>query len=318
MGKIVIFYKYVDIQNPNLMADWQRALCQKLNLKGRILIGQEGINATVGGSEESVNSYLQVMREHPLFQDVDYKESAGSADHFPRLQVTVKKEIVKLGLDTQKINAKNGGKHVTPAQAHELMTEQPEDLVILDVRNNYESRIGTFQNAITPDIDTFKDFPAYIDQNLEQFKDKQVLMACTAGIRCERASAYLKVKDIAKDVYQIAGGIHRYIEQFPDGYFRGKNYVFDGRISVKANDDVLADCFVCHKAYDDYTNCINTQCNKQIIVCPDCTINYHNTCSAICLELVQTNQVKIRKIPAKVDMPQASCSFTGDNSSGKK
>jgi predicted sulfurtransferase len=309
MGKILLFYKYVDINNPNLMADWQRELCQQLHLKGRIFIAQEGINATVGGSEANIGTYLKAMSEHPLFHDIDYKESPGSEDYFPRLQVTVKKEIVRLGLDSELINAKNGGKHLTPEQAHQLIAQKPENLVILDGRNNYESRIGTFQDAITPDIDTFKEFPEYIDNNLEQFKDKQVLMFCTGGIRCERASAYLKSKQVTQEVYQISGGIHRYIEQFPDGYFRGKNYVFDGRIAVKVNDDILANCFVCNKTYDEYTNCINAECNKQIIVCDSCVVDYHNTCSAICLELVKAGKVKIRKIAAKVTLPldHASC-----------
>ena len=128
------------------------------------------------------------------------------------------------------VTAKNGGKHLTPEETHNLIAQKPNDLVILDARNDYEWRIGAFEGAIKPDIEHFRQFPKFVDDNLEQFKDKQVLMYCTGGIRCERASTYLKEKGVAKNVYQILGGIHRYAEQYPDGFFRGKNYVFDDRI----------------------------------------------------------------------------------------
>lgn len=299
MAKILLYYKYVDIDNPLQIVKWQRALCESLNLKGRILIAHEGINGTLGGSIESLEQYKKVMDNHILFSDIDFKESIGNADDFPRLQVTLKKEIVGLKLDTKKIHAKNGGKHLTPSQAHALIAEKPDDLVLLDARNNYESRIGTFVDAITPDINNFRDFPQYIDQNLDLFANKKVLMFCTGGIRCERASAYLKSKNVAGEILQIKGGIHRYVEEFPDGYFKGKNYVFDGRLAMKVSDDILAQCEHCKTQFDEYTNCVNAECNKQIIVCPACISSYHNTCSSRCLKLVQNFAVNIRTTPRK-------------------
>ena len=160
--------------------------------------------------------------------------------------------------------------------------------------------MGHFKNALTPDINHFRELPEYIDKNLEQFKDKKVLMYCTGGVRCERATAYLKKKNVASQVYHIKGGIHRYVEAFPDGYFRGKNYVFDGRVTDPVTDDVLAYCEHCRIAYDEYSNCINAECNKQIIVCPPCTAVYHNTCSPTCLNLVTSSKVNIRTIPHKI------------------
>jgi len=300
MGKILIFYKYIPIENPEAIVEEQRALCQRLDLKGRILIAHEGINATLGGSEEAVEQYKRALRTNAFFSDADIKESTGEADHFPKLKVIFKKEIVCLRLNSQEANPKDAGPTLTPEQAHCLMQENPEDLVILDARNKYESRIGAFKNAITPDINNFRDFPAYIDQNLDLFKDKEVLMYCTAGVRCERASAYLKKKNIAKEVYHIQGGIHRYIEAYPEGFFRGKNYVFDGRVTHAVTDDILASCEHCKVPYDDYSNCINAECNKQIIVCPPCIEIYHNTCSQQCLDLVDTSQVNIRTLPHKI------------------
>lgn len=235
MGKIIIFYKYVDIEDPQALVNGQRTLCEQLGLKGRVLIAPEGINATLGGTQEAVERYKEYMLKQPLFSDVDFKESAGEADHFPRLKVIVKKEIVCLRLDPQEVSAKDAGRHLTPEEVHALLEVAPDDLVILDTRNNYESRVGVFANALTPDINYFRELPDYIDKNLDKFKDKQVLMYCTAGVRCERATAYLKKKNVAKEVYHIKGGIARYVEAFPDGFFKGKNYVFDGADHSKSN-----------------------------------------------------------------------------------
>ncbi len=300
MGKIIIFYKYVDINNPHAVVEEQRALCEHLGLKGRVLIAHEGINGTLGGPDEALERYKEYLYSHPLFSGIDFKESIGEADHFPRLQVTAKKEIVCLRRDPQEVSAKDAGRHLSPEEVHALIKSAPQDLVILDTRNNYESRVGAFDNAITPDINYFRELPEYIDKNLDQFKDKQVLMYCTAGVRCERATAYLKKKNVAKEVYHIKGGIHRYIEAFPTGFFKGKNYVFDGRITQKVTDDILASCEHCQKKYDEYSNCINAECNKQIVVCPPCMDIYHNTCSTRCLELVRAHAVNIRTIPHKI------------------
>lgn len=305
MGKILLYYKYVDIQYPEQVRKWQHRLCESLGLKGRIVIAHEGVNGTVGGSEESTVAYVQAMREHPLFSDVDFKESPGGAESFPRLRIVIRPEIVHLGLDTQKITSKDGGQHLTPEQTHQLLQNKPENLVLLDGRNWYESNIGTFTGAITPNTKTFREFPAYVDEHLDQFKDKQVLMFCTGGIRCERASAYLKSKGVTKEIYQIQGGIHRYIEQYPDGFFRGKNYVFDARITVKANDDILTNCTYCPTPCDDYTNCINASCNKQFTICAACMAHHGSICSDTCRSLVATASVPLRTTTAKIS-PQGS------------
>lgn len=301
MGKILLFYKYVDIENPQAIVNWQRELCTALGLKGRILIATEGINATVGGSEEATEEYKKQLLAHPLFYDVDVKESPGGAECFPKLKVLIKNEIVKLGLDTKEVTAKDAGKYLEPKQAHEFIKNRTKDVVLLDTRNDYESKVGTFTDSIIPNTRTFREFPQYVNENLEEFKDKEVLMFCTGGIRCERASAYLKSKNIAKEVYHIKGGIHRYAEEFPDGFFRGKNYVFDARITTRVTNDILANCEHCKIPYDEYTNCINASCNRQIIVCPSCIDIYHNTCSTDCQTLVEEKKVNIRAVPYKID-----------------
>ena len=245
MNKIILFYKYIAIEYPKQIMKWQKEICQNLGLMGRILISHEGINGTLGGSTDNLEQYKNLMSAHELFGEIDFKESSGAPECFPRLSVKVRNEAVSLGIPYDHLTPRNGGRHLTPQETHQLLTEKPEDLIILDARNNYEWAVGRFENAITPPIENFRDLPHYLDKNLDTFKNKQVLMYCTGGIRCERATAYLNEKNVAKKVYQIKGGIHRYVEQYPDGFFRGKNYVFDGRIAVKINDDILGSCALC-------------------------------------------------------------------------
>jgi predicted sulfurtransferase len=296
MGKMLLYYKYVDIENPGLIVKQHKKLCAELGLTGRVLIGTEGINGNVGGSDESIEAYKQYMNEHPLFGGIDFKEDAGGTEFFPRMRIAERKEIVSLGIDPQELTVADTGKHLSPEETHQLLTEKPEDLVILDTRNDYETRIGTFKDAIIPPIKNFRDLPQYIDENIETFKDKKVLMFCTGGVRCERASAYLNKKGVAKEVAQINGGIVRYTEAFPDGFFRGKNYVFDARVAVKVTDDILSTCDFCAQPCNDYQNCINALCNKHFIACVACENKYDNCCSGRCQELVNTNQVKRRTV----------------------
>lgn len=294
MNKIILFYKYIEIAYPKQVMKWQQQICQELQLKGRVLISHEGINGTLGGLAEHLNHYKNLMSEHPLFDAIDFKESDGGAECFPRLSVKVRNEAVSLGIPYDALTPRNAGKHLSPQETHDLIAKQPQDLVILDARNNYEWEIGRFENAITPNIENFRDLPQYLDDNLEKFKDKQVLMYCTGGIRCERASAYLNEKNIAKKVYQVEGGIHRYVEQYPDGFFRGKNYVFDGRIAVKINDDILGSCSICSQPCDDYYNCLNALCNKHFISCAPCIETLHKTCSTECQKLIAEHKVHER------------------------
>lgn len=299
MGNIILFYKYIPIEKPNEIINWQRKVCTELNLKGRILIATEGINGTLGGIQEAVDRYVAIMRAHTLFSDVDFKESIGVEDHFPRLRIVLKKEIVNLGINPEDLQATQGGTHLDPAQAHNLIKDKPDDLVILDCRNDFESKIGSFEDAVKAPIKHFRDFPAYVDQHLDLFKDKQVLMYCTGGVRCERGSAYLKTKGVAKEVYQIKGGIHRYVEEFPDGFFRGKNYVFDGRITMQVTDDILTTCSLCPTPCDEYTNCLYATCNKHFICCATCLSTYQNTCSPACYELIYQHHAPKRPMRQK-------------------
>ena len=297
MGKIVLFYKYLTLERPGQIRKWQDELARSLNLTGRIIISTEGINATLGGEADEIDTYVRTLQTDPKwadFADIDFKYSEGDARCFPRLYCQEKREICHLGVDPEELTAADGGTHLTPKEVHELLTENPDDLVILDTRNDYEYAIGKFENAILPPIKNFRDFPAYIEENLDLFKDKRVLMYCTGGVRCERATAVLAVKKVAKEVYQILGGIHRYVEEYPNGFFRGSNYVFDKRVAVKINDDVLGSCRLCAQPCEQYTNCMNAECNMHYIGCNACLDTYENTCSTDCQQLVNDGKVYIR------------------------
>ena len=300
MNTIILFYKYIHIPGPNKILEWQKKLCTELGLKGRVILAHEGINATLGGLHENIIAYKTAMDNHELFNGIDFKETHNTQDHFPRLRIVVKKEILNLGIDPAYATADQAGIHLKPSQAHALMAEKPNDLVIIDCRNPYEAAIGTIPGAIIPDVQHFRDFPAYIDNHLDEIRDKQVLMYCTGGIRCERASAYVKLKGVAKEVFHIKGGIHRYVEEFPNGFFRGKNYVFDGRVSVKVTDDILGSCSICKIPCDDYSNCLRAACNKHFIGCPNCIKTYGNTCSAFCYDLITNHYAQKRPSPIKI------------------
>lgn len=299
MNTIILFYKYIPISSPNAILKWQKKICKQLALKGRIIIASEGINGTLGGADEQIEEYKKIMQAHELFADIDFKENKNTQDHFPRLRIVVKNEIVYLGLDHASADPKNAGTYLEPAQAHELIAQKPEDLIIIDCRNRVESAIGIMEGAIRPEVTYFREFPAYIDKHAQEFKDKQILMYCTGGVRCERASAYIKSKEIAKEVFHIKGGIHNYIEQFPNGFFKGKNYVFDGRMAVPVTNDILGSCYICTKPCDDYTNCLRALCNRHFISCAECLAAYGNTCSQSCHDLIIADHTAKRPQPVK-------------------
>jgi predicted sulfurtransferase len=295
VDSLILFYKYIPLDDPNAMMQWQRKLCTQLHLTGRIILAYEGINATLAGAPDHIETYKQQMAQHPLFDAIDFKEAYTPQGCFPRLQIKVKPEIVNLGIDPTRLSAHDGGIHLSPKEAHSLMQQEKKSLVILDARNNFESRIGKFNGAITPDINHFRELPAFIDQNKDLFEDKEVIMYCTGGIRCERASAYVKQTTKARAVYQITGGICHYVAEFPHGFFKGKNYVFDGRVSTTISNDVLTQCDLCSFSCDEYTHCLRASCNKQYIACIPCLSRLKNTCSVRCHEAVYTDNEPQRR-----------------------
>ena len=285
--KVILFYKFTPVSDPETTMFWQRSLCQKLGLKGRILISKHGINATLGGEVRALKDYVKEMNIHPSFKGIQYKWSAGSANDFPRLRVKVKDEIVAFRVaDETKVDEKGvvgGGKHLKPAALHKLMKEKGEEVIFYDGRNAYEAKIGKFRDAIVPDVDTSKDFIKDIEQGeIAKHKDKPIVTYCTGGIRCEILSSLMKNRGY-EEVYQMDGGIVKYGERYKNnGYWKGKLYIFDERMVTAFSDDAadLGDCVHCSNKTSNFENCMNKQCNQLILVCADCISD--TACSKEC------------------------------------
>lgn len=286
MEKIILYYKFVKITDTESVKWWQRELCERLGLKGRILISTEGINGTLGGDFKALKLYKRAMNEHSLFKNIAYKWSDGGSEDFPRLGVKVRSETVTLGLP--EVTPENSGEKLKPDEFHEMISSDP-DVVLFDARNNYESAIGKFKGAITPDVNNFRDLPEKIKE-YSDLKDKKVVTYCTGGIRCETLSALLKQEGF-KRVYQLEGGIVKYGEKYGDkGHWEGKCFVFDKRMSIAFSDEPsdIGACVHCDTKTSNYLNCANKICNKLVLVCPNCAINpSEQCCSEACNRKVQ-------------------------------
>ncbi|NXJ08227.1 TSTD2 protein, partial [Odontophorus gujanensis] len=295
VGEVLLYYCYCEVKDPEKLCAWQKALCQHLHLTGKVRVASEGINGTVGGSKVATNLYIEVMLAQPLFKDIlcrdDFKSSAGGAHCFPDLRVGVFKEIVPLGIDPKEVSYKETGIHLTPQEFHREVehhlsqsSQGQSDTILLDCRNFYESKIGHFRGCLAPDIRKFSYFPSYVDENLKLFKNKRVLMYCTGGIRCERGSAYLRSKAVCKEVYQLKGGIHKYLEEFPDGFYRGKLFVFDDRYAISSNEDVISACRYCGMLWDQYKLCSSQHCRQLVLTCLSCRKKGLTACCPVCQE----------------------------------
>lgn len=276
---VILFYKYVTITDPEEFAADQRALCARLRLKGRILIATEGINGTLAGSVEAVNLYVSALHADPHFSDVEVKVSPGDADTFPKLVVKVRPEIVTLAAGPLKPDQSN---QLSPAEWKRTIETDP-DVVLLDVRNRFESAAGKFEGAVVCEIEHFRELPAYIDE-LEPLKEKKVLMYCTGGIRCEKASALLRSRGF-ENVFQLHGGIVTYQEQFGNEHWKGECFVFDQRMTVRVDEGLvqIGRCAHTDRPTSRFVNCLHDPCHKLFILseeaerenpdhrlCPEC------------------------------------------------
>jgi UPF0176 protein len=230
---VILFYKYVLIESPDAFAAEQRALCSSLGLKGRILLASEGINGTLAGPAEGVNRYVALLKADARFRDIEIKTSAGDAGTFPKLVVKVRAEIVTLNAGAIRPDNDN---QLSPAEWKRLLEEHP-DAVPLDIRNRFESDAGKFESAVVCDIEHFRELPQYIDR-LQGLKDKTVLMYCTGGIRCEKASALFRSKGF-RNVFQLHGGIAAYQEEFGNEHWQGECFVFDQRMTVRVEEGLV-------------------------------------------------------------------------------
>ena len=279
----LLYYCYSTIADAELFAAGHLKFCKSLGLTGRIIVAEEGLNGTVSGAEDACKTYMDTLHADPRFAAIDFKVDVVDAPSFVKMHVRYKSEIVHSGLrDPNIINPQQKtGKHLEPKEF--LAMKGAEDVVILDVRSNYEHNLGKFKNAITLDIDNFRDFPAMIN-NLAQYKDKKVVTYCTGGIKCEKASALLLHEGFT-DVYQLHGGIIKYGKEAGGEDFEGKCYVFDNRLSVDVNSVnpvVISTCFNCGKTTPKMINCANPECNEHFTQCDECGEKMDGCCGDAC------------------------------------
>ncbi len=285
--QVLLFYKYVEIQDPELLKEQIRDLAAAHSLTGRILVANEGINGTVEGEVEHTEQFASALLSYPLFSDMGIKRSVGTGDSFPKLSVKVRDEIVGTHFDKKIDPTKKTGKRLS---AEELRTwyEEQRDFVVVDMRNDYEYKSGHFKDSINPELENSRDLPKALPK-LEPLKKKTVLTVCTGGIRCEKMSAFL-LEHGFEDVYQLDNGIHGYMEKFPGKDFEGALYTFDNRKTMDFGGDrsVIGTCYLCSEPTELYVNCKNDFCHLHFLACANCQSEDGTFCSKSCASKIAT------------------------------
>ncbi|ANU09947.1 putative rhodanese-related sulfurtransferase [Planococcus antarcticus DSM 14505] len=283
---VLLYYKYVEVEDPETFADEHLAACKELELKGRILVSNEGINGTCSGTIEQTEAYMEMLKSDSRFSDTVFKIDATEGHAFKKMHVRAKKEIVHLGLGEDINPNELTGTYLEPVEFYKQMQEQ--DTVVLDARNDYEYDLGHFRNSVRPDIENFRDLPEWIRENKEQFEGKKILTYCTGGIRCEKFSGWLK-KEGFEDVSQLHGGIVAYGKdpEVKGDLWDGQLYVFDERIAVPVNHlehIVVGKDHFTGEPCERYVNCANPECNAKILASEENEHKYMRSCSAGCRE----------------------------------
>jgi len=282
------FYAYAKIGNPELFRNHLFIAWDQMDVLGRIYVAKEGINAQLSVPAKRFNEFKAFIDAVYFLENVRLNIAIEhDIKSFLKLKVKVRNKIVADGLNDESFDVTNKGVHLDAARFNELISDP--NTVLVDMRNHYESEIGHFQGAITPDVDTFRDSLDIIEEDLKEHKeDKNLVMYCTGGIRCEKASAYYKHRGF-KNVYQLEGGIIEYTRQVDkqklENKFIGKNFVFDHRRSERISNDVIAQCHQCGKPCDTHVNCANEACHLLFIQCEQCAEKLNNCCSLHCKEI---------------------------------
>ena len=295
------FYKYELIKNLEIFRNFLFVQFYSIDILGRIYIANEGINAQLSLPAKNIYLLKKVLDEISFLKDVRLNIAIEhDNESFLKLKIKIKDKIVADGLGNDEYNLKNNGIHVNASEFNELLNDK--NTIAIDMRNHYESEIGHFEGANLPDVDTFRESLPIINKKYSKYKkDKKILMYCTGGIRCEKASAYL-IQNGYEKVYQLEGGIIEYTRQVKSqniqSKFIGKNFVFDNRLSERISRKIISKCHQCGSECDDHVNCNNEACHLLFIQCEKCKIKYNGCCSADCEEIYQlplNDQKKLRK-----------------------
>lgn len=284
----ISFYKYHHIADPGTFRNQLYRNFEELNVLGRVYVASEGINAQISVPTEKFEDFKRYLYSIPFLDGVWLNTAVqDNGKSFFKLKILVRKKIVADGLDDSSFDVTNHGVHVNAVEFNRLATDP--NTIIVDMRNHYESEVGHFINAVCPDVDTFREELQVVEDLMKDHKDKNLLMYCTGGIRCEKASAWMKHRGF-KNVFQLEGGIIKYaqeVKQFGiENRFVGKNFVFDERLGERITDDIIATCHQCGKPCDDHTNCRNDGCHLLFIQCIECREKYNGCCSMECKEII--------------------------------
>lgn len=296
--KTISFYRYHHILDPASFRNELYQLFENMGVLGRIYVANEGINAQISVPEENLEKFRTALYSIPFLDGVRLNIAIqDNGKSFFKLKILVRKKIVADGLDDNTFDVTKRGVHVNAVEFNKL-SEDP-DTVVVDMRNHYESEVGHFKNAIRPDVDTFREELQVVEKLLDDKKDKNILMYCTGGIRCEKASAWMKHRGF-KNVFQLDGGIIEYArqvkEQGLENKFIGKNFVFDERLGERITEDIISVCHQCGKPCDEHTNCKNDGCHLLFIQCEECRSKYDNCCSEECKEIYSLPPDKQREL----------------------
>ncbi len=283
------FYKYVTLPNPLLLRDHLFSLYHPLGVLGRIYVAREGVNAQLSVPESNFEAFRTAMDSIGFFRNLRLNIAVeDDVKSFFALNIKVREKIVADGIDDPDFDPAQTGTHLQ-AEDWNRLSDDPATIVV-DMRNHYESEVGHFENALTPDVATFREELPLVATMLADKKDRRILMYCTGGIRCEKASAYLRYRGF-EQVFQLEGGIIEYARQVQakglENKFLGKNFVFDERLGERISPDVIAHCHQCGAANDDHANCANEHCHILFIQCPDCRLYYAGCCSDLCRDFSQ-------------------------------
>ncbi len=285
----ISFYQYHHIKNPDILRKHLYFTWEKMDVLGRIYLANEGINAQLSVPAPNFEEFKAFLDSIDFLKGIRLNIAVEQDNKsFLKLKVKVRHKIVADGLDDDTFDVTDIGTHLKAKEFNEIIAD--ENTVLVDMRNHYESEIGHFEGAVTPDVDTFGSSLDLIEEQLKEHKeDKNLVMYCTGGIRCEKASAYYKHKGF-KNVYQLEGGIINYVRQVKEegleNKFKGQNFVFDQRRAERISDDVIAQCHQCGEPFDVHTNCANEACHLLFIQCPSCKEKMNNCCSDECMEIV--------------------------------
>ncbi|RBP95878.1 UPF0176 protein [Cytobacillus firmus] len=291
--RVLLYYMYVPIEDPEEFAKEHKAFCNELGLKGRILVANEGINGTVSGPVEQTDRYMEAMKQDPRFAEMVFKIDEADGHAFPKMKVRARPELVTLRLEDDVNPNEVTGKYLEPKEFFERL--QDEDTIVLDARNDYEYDLGHFRGAIRPDIKNFRDLPEWVRENKELLGDKKIITYCTGGIRCEKFSGWL-VKEGFEDVAQLHGGIVTYGKdpEVQGELWDGQLYVFDDRIGVPVNQKehiIVGKDYFTGEPCERYVNCANPACNKKILCSEESEHKYMRSCSDECRKHPQNRYV---------------------------